>query len=61
MMVEKRGEDGKLKIWISRERKELWYEMKIISHNYLRTIIWWKKKKKKKKSKKTKRNFKNFF
>ena len=46
MMVEKRGEDGKLKIWISRERKELWYEMKIISHNYLRTIIWWKKKKK---------------
>ena len=55
MMVEKRGEDGKLKIWISRERKELWYEMKIISHNYLRTIIWWKKKKKKKHKKNKKK------
>ena len=40
--MEKIGEDGNTKIWISRERKELLDEIKIISHNYLRAIIWWK-------------------
>ena len=40
----KRGEDENTKIWISRERKELFRWNKNIFHSFWRAIIWRKKK-----------------
>ena len=44
----KRGEGGNTKIWISRERKELFRWNKNACHSFWRAIIWWKIIKKKK-------------
>ena len=40
---QKRGEDQNTKIWISRERKEL-FRWKNTFHSSWRAIIWWKNK-----------------
>ena len=38
-----KGEEGNTKMWISRERKELFRWIKSTFYNYLRNIILWKK------------------
>ena len=42
--VQKRGKGRNTKLWISRERKELYRWNKSIFHSFWRAIIWWKNK-----------------
>ena len=44
---EKRGEDRNTKIWTSWQKKSFLGGVNSIIRNYLRAVIWWKKKEKK--------------
>ena len=43
---EKRGEDRNTKIWTSWQKKSFLGGVNSIIRNYLRAVIWWKKKRK---------------